>query len=318
MFDWNDLRHLLAVARGGSTLAAARAQGLNQTTVARRVAALEKAIGTALFERRPDGYRPTDRGRELVALAEAMEAQAAAVEAKARSWRRAVQGVVRITTTETIAGALLAPMIPALRADYPGLRIELAADDRRLDLVRGDADIALRVGSEPDAPGLVRRRMPDSVWGVYCSRAYAERHGAPSTAAELARHQVIVGDGPLARIAALAWLEEAAAGADIAYRCNSVPNLIAAVRSGVGVSTVPCLVGGKDPDLVRCLPPLVSLDGQMWLIYRESLRADPQVRAVVDAIAARVEAMRDLLSGKVQHPHRHPGESRDPGPQSKG
>lgn len=299
MFDWNDLRHLLAVARYGSTLAAARALGLNQTTVARRIAALEAALGVQLFERRPDGYRPTARARALIPMAEAMEREAEAVASRVGAARRTVGGVVRVTTTETVAAILLAPMIPALRAEHPGLNLELVVDDRRLDLVRGDADIALRVGSEPSSPSLVRRRMPDSVWAVHCSRDYAQRNGMPGSIGELKAHQIVCGEGPIARIAALAWLERTAADAEIACRSNSVTNLIAAVRAGIGVSVLPCLVGGQDGGLLRCLPPLIELDGQMWLIYHESLRVEPRVRVVADAIAARVEAMRGLLAGQA-------------------
>jgi DNA-binding transcriptional LysR family regulator len=298
MFDWDDLRVFLAVARAGSTLGASHGLGLDQTTVARRIGALEADLGTELFERRPDGYRLTGRGRELVGLAEPLASAAEAVAARADTWRTGVSGIVRVTTTETAAGLLLAPAMAALRTTHPGLKVELIVDDRRLDLARGDADVAVRIGPRPEGRGIVRRRLGESVWAVYCSRDYAARDGRPETVEAIDGHPVIGGAGPIAGVAPLVWLEKAAPHSEVVYRSNSVPNLIAAVKSGLGVSALPCLVGVGSPDLVALLPPLRDLSGDIWLVYRESLRRAPHVRAFAEAIAARVEAMRSALEGR--------------------
>ncbi|MBN9310640.1 LysR family transcriptional regulator, partial [Devosia sp.] len=227
-FDWNDARYLIAVARAGSTLAAARSLGVNQTTVARRIEALEDALGVALFDRRADGYRLTERGREAVRLAEPMERAAAAMAEASEAWRREVAGIVRVTTTEILATSVLAPLLSRLRDSHPALQVDLIADDRRLDPLRGEVDVAIRVGSEPRDPGLVRRRLGQSVWTLFCARGYAERHGVPHDLADLDRHAIIAGSGTLANLASLTWLRQLAPHAPIALSCNSVPNLIAA------------------------------------------------------------------------------------------
>ena len=201
-----------------------------------------------------------------------------------------------MTGTETMVTHLLGPAVYQIRAEHPGLKVEIIVDDRRLDLVRGEADVALRVGSTPREPSLVRQRMPDSCWTVYCSRTYEAAHGRPASIAELQRHQIVAGEGPLAGMAGLAWLEAAAPEAEVVCRCNTVPNLIALVRSGVGISTLPCLVGEHSDDLVRCLPPPPELHGELWLVHHESQKRSPHIRVFVDSLARHVRAQRHLLA----------------------
>jgi DNA-binding transcriptional LysR family regulator len=179
MFEWGDLRIFLAVARSGSTLAAARTLGVNQTTVARRVAALEAATGLRLFDRRQDGYRLSEDGSVLVAPAEKVEQAAAGLEQTVGQQRRHFGGVVRVTSTEMIANDILTPWIAEFMEVYPQIRVETIATERRLDLAGGEADIAIRSQKEPDDPGVVYRRLAPGAWALYCSRAYAERRGVP-------------------------------------------------------------------------------------------------------------------------------------------
>lgn len=297
MLDWNDLKFFLAVLRCGSTLAASRDLKVNQTTVARRIEALEEALGARLFERRPDGYRPTDLGRKLGPLAERVEQDAAAVADAAAAWKRTVAGVVRVTTTELLAMDVLAPLISELRADHPALQVELVADDRRLDIVHGQVDVAIRVGSVPEEPSVVRRRLGESVWSLYCSASYAERYGIPRTAEELAGHHIIGGGGDLAGLAPLAALRALAPLADIAIRCNSVPNLIAAVRSGIGVGPLPSWAAHRDRALIACPIEGTGSRSDIWLLYHESQRDTPHMRVFRDAVAERFSRLRDRLQG---------------------
>ncbi|MDH7795165.1 MULTISPECIES: LysR family transcriptional regulator [unclassified Beijerinckia] len=295
-FNWNDLRYVLAVARQGSTLAAASVLGVNQTTVARRIDMLEQALDIQLFERRPEGYRITQQGQEALAVAERIEREAAALADGARSWRRQISGVVRITATELVATELLAPLIAELRQRHPLLQIELIADDRRFDLTRGEADVAVRVGQIPDDPSIVRRWLGRSVWSIYCSQSYAQHHGTPLNLAELDEHQIIGGSGQLDKLAPLLALREAAPRAAIAVRCNSVANLIAAVRSGIGIGPLPGWADGDD--LVRCPLPELETSADIWLLFPESQRSSRHVRTVVDALISRFETVRSRLEGR--------------------
>ncbi|GGF17078.1 LysR family transcriptional regulator [Youhaiella tibetensis] len=293
MYDWNDLKFLLAIARTGSTLGAAKALGVNQSTVARRSEALEDALGIQLFERRPGGYRLTARGQELAAMAEAVEAGATHIADTAASWRRQISGTVRVTTTELVATAILAPLISRLSATHPGLTVELIAGDRRLDLQRSEVDVAIRVGSNPSEPSLVQKHLGESVWAIFAARSYADQYGLPGTAGDLAAHTILAGGGDLVTLQPLEWLAEAAAGARIAMRCNSVPNLIAAVRSGVGIGPLPYT--GVDETVVRCLD--VEWRSDVWLLYHETQRSTPHIRAFLDAFTAYFATVRGKVDG---------------------
>lgn len=301
VLDWDDLRHFLAVARAGSTLGGARLLGVNQTTVARRVASLEAALGgAALCERRQSGYQLTAAGRRALAHAEQMEAEAEALARALVAEGRRAAGAVRASASELIANHILIPFLQDFRRSHPALRVELIVDDRRLDLVRGEADVALRAGWGDLEPGLVGRRLCETNWAVYCSRDYAARHGgAPATPEALRGHQLVGGEGALAALPGPRWLEATAADAEVACRSSSLTNMIAAVRAGLGLGTLPCFLGDADPDLMRCLPPVEAIRGNLWLVTREDLRDVPHIRAFLDALAAHIRPMRARLIGRA-------------------
>ena len=150
MFDWNDLRHLLAVAREGSTLAAAKALDVSQPTVQRRLAALEESIGRKLVERHPTGYRLTELGKALLPHAEDVERSVEAFQRQLMSEGEELTGTLRVTCPEGMASRLLAPVIETFREKYPELRVDLIMTDRRLDLAKGEAEVALRMHEPGD------------------------------------------------------------------------------------------------------------------------------------------------------------------------
>ena len=300
MFDWNDVRHFLAVARTGSTLAASRALGVNQTTVARRLAGLEAALGLKLFEKRQTGYVLTEAGEELRPAAERMEVEATAFANRAGATGRRISGVIRVTTNEGLANTIMAPALSAFRRLHPNVRIDLVVDERRVDLVRGAADVALRSGSRPTEAGLVGRRLNDLAWAAYCSRDYVERHGCPDSVESLNRHVVIGAEGPIESLPGWVWLSKAAPDAEIAARSSSVTNLVSAARAGLGITVLPCLIADPDPMLVRCLGPIEGAQSDLWLLTREELRHVARVRAFMDFLAARVADMRAALAGEAR------------------
>ena len=176
MFDWNDLRYLLAVARHGSTIAAANTLRVNQSTVQRRLAALEEAIGSKLMERTPTGYRLTETGVALRPHAEAVEAAVEAFRRQIASVATELTGTIRVTSAEGIAYLVLTPLLEKFQARYPGLKVDVILTDRMLDLAKGEADIALRAGPLTDSV-LIGRKISDVGWGLYAGRGYAARHG---------------------------------------------------------------------------------------------------------------------------------------------
>lgn len=296
MFDWNDLRYFLATARHESTLKASAALGVNQTTVARRIKALEGALGVALFHRQQSGYRITEEGRAVLDLATAAEKAADALEQKIRARRRAVSGTVRITGTEYMARALLAPAVSLLRARHPGVNAEIVVSDSRLDLAAGEADIALRAGGLNEQPDIVRRRMPDTLWAIYASRAFLHDFGMPESEADIARYPVIVGEGIVAAAPPLAYLEARAAPDRIAFRSNSLPGLLAAAESGLGLAALPAVAAVTASNLVRC-EALPSFPAPLWICWHENRRNDPLIRLVSGVLAEVIATKLELLTG---------------------
>lgn len=291
MLEWSDLRHFLAVARTGSTLAAARELGVNQTTCARRIAALEQALGLTLFERGREGYRLLPPAGPLVEQAERVEAAVLGFVDAAAGAERRLSGSIRVTTNEPMANAVLAQALCEFRAAYPRVAVELLIEDRLVDIARGEADVALRVGSRPTDPCLVVRQVAVAGWAVYCSRRYAAAHGTPRDLLELRNHPLVRLEGP-----AGAWLADNVDNAQIVCRSNSLPNLSTMLKTGIGVAGLPCIVGDSEPELVRCFP--VSFDHPVWIVYHEKLRGEAHVRAFLDFTTAHVVARRALLAGQ--------------------
>lgn len=297
VFDWNDLKYFLAVARAGSTLAAGRALGVSQTTAARRVAALEQALGRSLFERRAAGYMLTVEGDALLAQAEAVEAATAALVDLAASRSRDASGAVRLTTDHIFAVTILAPIMRDLHEAHPAIRIELDASSELRDLAAGAADIALRRCARPEGAGLVGRRLAEDSWALYCSRGYADAHGRPRSRRELPGHALIGGGGDGVWKVYRAWLEENGLEDAVAIHHDSPIGLLSAVRAGSGLAVLPRIVADNDSELLRCLPPAPDKDHGLWLLTHERLRQVPRVRVVLDFLAARfaelVRASRD-------------------------
>lgn len=286
--DWNDLRYFLSVARNGSTLAAGRELRVSQTTVARRLAALEDALKLHLFERRQAGYALTPAGQELVEAAAKVEAAAASFAEAAAARTREVSGSVRITTDEIFAMTLLAPMLRDLHEAHPQIRVELDTSMLVRDLAAGEADIALRGTSAEQRAGVVGRRLCADDWTLYCSRDYAERKGLPHSQDDLKQHAIIGGGGGNLWRHYKAWIEKLGLEEQVAVHQSSSTGLLASVRSGFGIGVLPCIVGDADPDLVRCLPPPPQHGRTFWLLTHERVRHTPSVRTVVDFLYNRL------------------------------
>lgn len=289
MFDWNDVRYFIAVAREGSTLAAARALRTSQTTVARRIAALEEALGVPLFEKRQAGYSLTPAGHDLLDRAKQVELSAGAFAEAASAHSRNLSGKVKLTTEEVYAITLLAPMLRELHERHPEILIELDTSQQVRDLGAGEADISLRSTKEEQQPaGLVGRQLCIDDWSLYCSRDYAARHGAPASLEELKNHPFIGGGGGHLWIHYQAWLQALGLEQQVAMHHTTSGGLLSGVRSGFGIAVLPCIVADADPDLIQCLPPRTQHGRVLWLFTHERCRHTPRVRAVIDFLYERL------------------------------
>jgi len=291
MFDWNDLRAFLAVAETGSTLSAGRRLRVSQTTVARRIAALETALGLGLFERRPAGYSLTPAGEALVAPARAVQASAESFGEAAAAVSREASGTVRLTALEIYAATLLPPILRELHEAHPAIMIELDTAEELRDVAGGAADIALRASHAPKGGGLVGRKIASDPWTLFCSRGYAAHHPKPQTREDLRAHPFIGGGGEGLWRRYRAWLRRLDLEEAVAMRHDTATGMLASVRAGFGIAALPCFVADRDPDLVRCVDPMAGDESGIWLLTSERLRYTPRVRVVMDFLADRLTRM---------------------------
>jgi DNA-binding transcriptional LysR family regulator len=296
-FHWDDLKHLLAVARHGSTLAAGRALGVDQSTVLRRLIELERRIGQSLVQRQPTGYRLTEFGQEVLPFAEAVERSVQAFEQQLRTLGTATAGVIRLTCPEPIVNRIMqAGLLDRFHARHPALRVQFVMSDKFVDLSQGDADVALRSG-DTDDDELVGRKIGDSVWAVYASRIYIERHGQPASIGDLAKHALVGFDDTMAKHRIAQWLRKVAPDAPMAARSSSVLGLIYSVKAGIGIGPLPLPLGDAEPDLVRVLGPVAELSRIWRLLTTRELRRTPRVSAFFDFIVEEIETLRPIITG---------------------
>ncbi|MGV3729333.1 MAG: LysR family transcriptional regulator [Sphingopyxis sp.] len=284
MYDWNDLKAFLAVAETGSTLAAAQTMRVSQTTVARRIAALEAATGVTLFERRQAGYALTPVGEAMLESAAAVRDAAARFGDAAGARSRDTGGTVSLTVMEIIAVTILPPILRDLRAEHPGIHIQLDTSDEPRDLAAGAADIAIRSSKQPAGAGLVGRRVADNPWTVYCSRDYADRNGVPRSREQLAMHPFIGGGGGVWE-PYQAWLRQYGLETSVVMQYDTATGLLSGVRAGMGLTVLPAYLADREADLIRCIPPKSDDTTGLWLLTHERLRHVPRVRLVLDFLA---------------------------------
>jgi DNA-binding transcriptional LysR family regulator len=251
--------------------------------VARRIEALEAALGLELFDKRRTGYAPTKAAKTLQEVAAKAESALHSVDLMAGQMRRDLTGTVRLTASSMMADLFLSPALKSFHARHPGLKLEVVSEDRHVDLARGEADIALRVFTKSmDQPGLVGRRIAPDRWSVYCSRDYAAAHGMPKNGAELSRHVLIMAEPGRYRVPIAEWIYSQVTPAEVAQFRNHVGGMFADIKAGHGVSVMSDLMAACDPDFVRCFTPDIEQPHEVWLLTHERLRDVPRVRAVMD------------------------------------
>jgi molybdate transport repressor ModE-like protein len=295
-FDWNDLRILLTVARTGSTIAAGKALGLSQSTVHRRVSALEKALHAKLVSRQPTGYRLTEEGAALLPYAQRVEDAAEDFARQVAQGAQELTGVIRITCPEPIMLRFTrSTLLERFAARHPDLKLEFIMSDRYIDLSKGEADIAFRSGDTDEE--LVGRKVAESLWAVYASPDYLARHGRPATIDDLKQHDIVAFAEAMSTHRISTWLKEIAPEARIVARNTSVLGLVAAVKSGVGLGPLPTALGDAEDGLVRVLGPVRELTRNWMLLTHPDLRRTPRIAAFFDFIVAERATLKAILTG---------------------
>ncbi|WP_136612092.1 LysR family transcriptional regulator [Sinomonas albida] len=291
---------LLEVSRAGKFTAAGDKLGLNHTTIARKIAALEKALGGRVLARAAGGWELTPLGERAVGVA----AQVAdAVARLAPGADDPVTGSVRMTATDGFSAYIASPAVAELRQQHPGLAVELITVTRRALQQRSGVDIEVVVG-EPQVHRAEAVRLGDYTLGMYASRDYLARHGAPTTPEELARHGLVYFVDSMLQVDDLDAPRRLVPEMQDGLTSTNVFVHVEATRAGAGIGFLPCFMADRHPDLTRLLPDYFRAQLPYWMVLRPDSMRQPAVAAVVDALKRKVAESRPMLMGTAA-----PGES---------
>jgi DNA-binding transcriptional LysR family regulator len=288
--DWDELRYFLRAIEAKTLAGAARALDVEATTVGRRLTSLERSLGAPLVVRGPDGLSLTPLGKKLAPLVSEVERAVVAVtesvtDQKARVRVAMPSGIARFFTRN----------IARLRDTHPEVSLEMMSGARHADLMKGEADLALRVGP-PGHDELVARKLCDMGWSLYASASYLERKPAPIDPDDLTGHEIVAYDAKVASFLAAQWIEERARKATIVVRNRELTEMVDSILGGVGLGLIPCWFEAFEPSLKR-LSPAVLVSRSFSVVYRREVLLVPHMRAVIDFLISVVQENAVTIEG---------------------
>ncbi|MDD7971002.1 LysR family transcriptional regulator [Roseinatronobacter alkalisoli] len=280
--QWDHWRSFIAVAEQGSLSGAARMLGLTQPTVSRHIDLLEQATGTTLFLRSQQGLVLSDIGRQMLPEARAMAASAAALERSASAPIALTRGIVRLSASHVVGAEILPAVLAPLLAAHPGLEVELVLSNRNEDLLRREADLAVRM-VRPAQTGLVARKIADVRLGLFAHARYLAARGTPRSVAELAGHVMIGPDRDSMALAGLA--DTGITRRMLRFRCDRESAQINAIRAGMGIGVLQAGIARVMPELRPVLADRLSFGLECWLALHRDLHSTARVQLVADHLA---------------------------------
>lgn len=291
--EWDDLRYVLAIARGGGLNGAARELDVNPSSVYRRLETLESQLEVRLFERLRSGYSLTPAGEALAESAKRMESEALAVERVVRGTDIKLEGNLRMSTSEAFAAHFLPQHLADFRALHPGITLDVGSTNQIIDLTRRDADVVIRaVAKAPEH--LVGRECARIAFASYASREYLDRVGRGRP---LTDYDWLGFDGELARVYQAKWLEQRIPESKIRLRFDRFAPLHAAVCAGIGCVALPCFTCDNNPLLERLPDTYQETQLKVWVLTHPDLRRSARVRAFLQFFGERIEASQSLMLG---------------------
>lgn len=284
-FDWSLVRSFLAALDQGSLLGAARVLRHSQPTIGRHIAELENQLGVVLFERTGRGLVPTTTALQLADAARDMEAGALQLARRLSGAQTQTTGTVRITASVPVAVRLLPPLLAQMRQALPDIQIELVSSNQVSNLLRREADIAVRM-VRPDQTSLIARKIGEVGLGAYAHRSYLARRGPLRQATDLLQHELIGSDADTTILQGFQALGYPVTRASFALRSDDFIVQWQAVRAGLGVGFVADYMARAEPDVVRVLPGLLKIPPlPMWLAVHREIRSNGRIRAIYDFLA---------------------------------
>jgi DNA-binding transcriptional LysR family regulator len=291
-----DLRFFLAVRQAGSIKGGARLLKVDHSTVSRRLAALEEALDARLFERTPEGLLETDVGRAIGPLAERIELLTRELQDAANAASDSPTGPVRIAVSPLIADNFLIPLVPELQRRFPEVAFDIFADISRANVVRREADIAIRqhpAGKAPAESSALALKVGIFGFAAYASPAYLERRGRPEGLAPNLTGHLMISTGKWAP--GNSWNEQLEHPAEYILTVYPFSTAIAAAVTGIGIAVLPCLGADTHPRLVRLTPRLDAYD--IWIVSSAEVQNNQRVKAVKDALIEMLRAAAPELAG---------------------
>ncbi|AOW12430.1 LysR family transcriptional regulator [Hydrogenophaga crassostreae] len=282
--DWNQLKAFLETAETGSLSAAARKLGLTQPTLSRQVAAIELRMGVTLFERVGKTMALTATGLDLLEHARAMGSAADALRLAATGRSEALGGVVSVSASDAVAAYLLPPLVQQLHEQEPGIAIEVIASNALSDLLRREADIAVR-HVKPEQPELIARLIREAAANFYAAESWIKTHGHPRTTEEAA-HLPFVGSDRSGRF--LAYLRQHGLPlSEASFSCYADHTVAhwALVRQGMGIGVMMDEIANQTPGMVRVLDEVPPVQFPIWLVTHRELRTSRRIRVVFEMLA---------------------------------
>jgi DNA-binding transcriptional LysR family regulator len=286
-FDWRLVRSFLAALDQGSLTGAARVLSTTQPTIGRHIAELEAQLGVSLFERTGRGLLPTPTALQLAESARAMDNAANELARNVSGLEPGISGTVRITASQPVACFVLPPILTQMRLALPDIQVELVASNAVSNLLRREADIALRM-VQPDQASLVVKRIARVTLGTYAHRDYLRRRGTPKQPQDLLNHELVGSDRDEAILKGMAGFGLPVTRESFAFRCDDLIAYWEAVRAGLGIGFVADYLAATDKDVVAVLPMIRVPPLPIWLTVHREIRTSRRIRAVYDFLSQAV------------------------------
>lgn len=276
--NWDEIRTAFQVARLGTVSGAAEVLGVHHATVIRHIDALERTLGTRLFQRHARGYTPTEAGRDLLTVAQTTEEQFAQLSSRIKGQGEIVAGELTITSIAGMAD-LLVPVLSTFQDEYPLVQVRFLTDMRVFRLDYGEAHVAIRAGAAPEEPDNVVQPLTHVRTGLYAATRYVERHGLPKDESDFGGHRFVCADNEATRAPFYRWLRNHVPESAIGFRGTEPAALDTAVRLGAGIGFVSTYKAQAEPDLVEVLPPRPEWDAPLWLVTHVDLHRTRKVQS---------------------------------------
>lgn len=283
--NWDEVRTAWHVARLGTVSGAAEAMGVHHATVIRHIDALERQLGSKLFQRHARGYTPTEAGRDLLKVAESIADQFGQLAGRIRGQGAEVSGELVVTSIPGLTGVVV-PALCSFRDQHPQLKVRYLTDTRLFRLEYGEAHVAIRAGAVPENPDNVVQAFGGLSASLYATKHYAERYGIPKGPEDFAAHRFVGVEGDNLRAPFHRWLHANIPLEQLVFRGTETAATVEAIRAGTGIGFVPDHQAIDYPELVQVMPAQRGWAAPLWLVTHVDLHRTPKVQAFLSHLKA--------------------------------